>query len=427
MRELKIDIVTIGNELLNGDLADTNTQRLAKVLRGLGLFVNAAQTVVDRIDAIVSAFQLAASRADLVLVSGGLGPTSDDLTLEAAASFAGVPLETHEPTVTRLRERFASRGLRMTDNNLRQARVPRGAEVFDNPVGTAPHVQLQVGQVGQLGHTGPSRFFFFPGVPSELTRLVDDYLVPWLVEHAPIRRYRSRLYRTFGKTESGVAALIEAGLPQELARDPRLHVAYRAHFPEIQVSLHVDEPDGAAAESLLSAVDAVVRAQLGDVLFSERAELGLVEVVAGQLLARGETLSLAESCTGGLVAKLCTDLPGSSRWFREGFVTYANESKTARLGVDAALIAEHGAVSEPVARAMASGARAAAGTDWALAITGVAGPDGGSPDKPVGTVHFALAGADGVRHLTRRLPFDRDKNRVVSAYQALDMLRRATA
>jgi nicotinamide-nucleotide amidase len=421
---LRIDIITIGNELLNGDLADTNTQRFAKSLRKLGLFVGAAQTVVDRVDDIVAAFALAASRSDAVLVSGGLGPTSDDLTLECAAKFAGVDLVTHTPTVERLNERFAARGLRMTDNNLRQAQVPAGADVFDNPVGTAPHVQLQVDRAEQK-----TRFFFFPGVPSELERLVADYLVPWLGEHAPVRRYRSKVFKTFGKTESGVAALLEpGGAVGGIRTDPRMHIAYRAHFPEIQVSLHVDEPDEAEAERLLEEAAAFVRTTLGDVIFSERSDMGLVDVVAQRLIERGETLSLAESCTGGLVAKLCTDLAGSSRWFVEGFVTYANAAKVGRLGVDPATIENEGAVSEAVARAMAQGARRVAGTDWALSLTGIAGPDGGRPDKPVGTVHMALAGPagpDDVTHLMRRFPFDRDRNRMVAAYQVFDMLRRA--
>lgn len=409
---MRIDILTIGNELLNGDLADTNTQRLARFARARGLFIQAAQTVPDTLEAIVAALGRAAARADVVLVSGGLGPTSDDLTLEAAARFAGVELVVHTPTVQRLEARFAERGLTMTPNNLRQARVPADAEVFDNPVGTAPHVQLQV---------GATRLFFLPGVPHELARLADEYLGPWFERHAPVRRYRSAVFRTFGKTESAVASLIESAVTP----DPRMHVAYRAHFPEIQVSLHIDEADAGEAERLLLATSAVVRERLGDIVFSERADEGLVEVVAAALVARGETLALAESCTGGLVARMCTDLPGSSRWFLEGFVTYSNAAKSGRLGVAPELIDTHGAVSEAVARAMAEGARRVAGTDWALSVTGIAGPDGGSAEKPVGTVHLALAGVHGTTHLARRFPFDRNRNRTLSAYAALDLLRRA--
>jgi nicotinamide-nucleotide amidase len=302
----------------------------------------------------------------------------------------------------------------MTPNNLRQAEVPETASVFDNPVGTAPHVQLVV----ERPH--PVRFFFFPGVPSELTRLADDYLRPWLLAHAPIRRYQSATFRTFGKTESAVATLLE-----HLPSDPRLHVAYRAHVPEIQVSLHVEDDDTGAAGTLLASTSRAVREALGDIVFSEDKDKSLVAVVADLLIARGETVALAESCTGGLLGKLFTDLPGSSRYFLEGVVAYANAAKVHRLGVDEGLIAAHGAVSEPVARAMAEGVRRVSGATWGLSITGIAGPDGGSPEKPVGTVHLGLAGPEGVTHLLRRYPFDRERNRMVSAYAALDMLRRA--
>lgn len=407
---MQIEILTIGNELLNGDLADTNTQRLATLLRGLGLPVRRAQTVPDVIPMIRDALALAASRSEVVLVSGGLGPTEDDLTLEAAAAFAAVPLVTHEPTVRRLEERFKSRGYPLTPNNLRQAQVPDGAEVFDNPVGTAPHVQLAVGR---------ARFFFFPGVPMELQRLAEDYLVPWLGAHAPVKTLSSRVFKTFGRTESQVATLL-ASLPH----DPRLHVAYRAHMPEIQVSLHVEEPDAAAAAGLLEPAAAHVREALGDIVYGTDKADTMASVVAGLLTARGATLALAESCTGGLVSKLLTDLSGSSAFLIEGLVTYANASKRARLGVPEALLAEHGAVSEAVARAMAEGVRETSGATWGLSVTGIAGPSGGSDDKPVGTVHLAVAGPSGTTHAARRFPFDRERNRLVAAWSVLDMLRR---
>lgn len=404
-----IEILTIGNELLNGDLADTNTQRLAALLRRLGLPVRRAQTVPDTKAMIVLAMQVAAARSAVVLVSGGLGPTEDDLTLEAAAEAAGVGLVEHEGTVARLRERFKSRGFPLTPNNLRQAQVPAGADVFDNPVGTAPHVQLQLGR---------ARLFLFPGVPMELARLAEDFLVPWLSRHAPVVQYRSAAFKTFGKTESQVATLLES-----LPRDARMHVAYRAHFPEIQVSLHVEEPEPSAAQALLESAAAHVRQALGDIIYSESAGDSLPAVVGAMLAARGETVALAESCTGGLVAKMLTDVAGSSRYFVEGCVTYANAAKTARLGVDPGLIAAHGAVSEEVARAMAEGARAASGATWALSVTGVAGP-GASEAKPAGTVHLAVAGPAGTTPLFRKLPFDRERNRLAAAMAALDLLRR---
>jgi len=407
---MHIEVLTIGNELLNGDLADSNTQRFGTLLRDLGLPVRRAQTVPDTLAVIVEALQTAIARADVVLVSGGLGPTEDDLTFEAAALAAGVPLVEHAGTMARLEERFKSRGFPLTPNNLRQAQVPQGADVFDNPVGTAPHVQLQVGR---------SRLFFFPGVPIELQRLADDILRPWLVANAPARVYKSRVFKTFGRTESQVATFLD-GLP----RDPRMHVAYRAHFPEIQVSLHVEDPDATAADALLASSSAFVQHALGDIIYSEDKRDTPQSVVARLLQAQSATLATAESCTGGLVSKLLTDLPGSSGFFLEGFIAYSNAAKTARLGVSEALIEEHGAVSEAVSRAMAEGARMASGATWSVAITGIAGPGGATATKPLGTTHIAVAGPNGTVHLHRKFPFDRERNRTVAAISALDLLRR---
>ena len=407
---MEVEIVTIGNELLNGDLADTNTARLATFLRARGIAVAAAQTVPDVEGAIVGALRLAGERAQLVLVSGGMGPTEDDLTMEAAALVAGRPLVEDAGTLARLRARFEARGYPFTPNNARQARAPEGAAVLENPVGTAPCVRLEACE---------ATYFFFPGVPHELARLADDYLGPWLAERAGARPYRSVKLKTFGKTESQVATMLEA-----LPRDPRLHVAYRAHFPEIQVSFHATEPDAAAADALLAAARDGAREALGDIVFTEDPAVELAEAVGQALVRAGRTLAAAESCTGGLVGKLCTDVAGSSAWYLEGAITYSNAAKSRQLGVPEALIAAHGAVSEEVARAMAEGMRERSGADYALAITGIAGPSGGTPDKPVGTIHFALAGPEGTSHVHRRLPFDRERNRVVSAWFALDMVRR---
>jgi len=407
---MHIEIVTIGNELLNGDLADTNTARLGTLLRQHGLFVRAGQTVPDVRAAIIEALRIA-SRADVVLVSGGLGPTEDDLTVSSMADLMAVPLVEHTPTLERIKARFASRGFPFTPNNAQQALVPEGAEVFDNPVGTAPHVQVQHGK---------TRYFFFPGVPSELARLADDYLVPWLAANAPVKVYRSAIFKTFGKTESQVATLLDG-----LLRDPRMHVAYRAHMPEIQVSLHVDAADAEGRE-LLERSASHVREALGDIVYAEDAKASLVSVIARELIAAGQTIATAESCTGGLVAKMCTDLAGSSAWFKEGVVAYDNAVKVARLGVPTVLLAAHGAVSREVCQAMAEGIVATANTDWGLAVTGIAGPGGGTETKPVGLVYVALAGRGRpTKVVERRLPFDRERNRVVSAYAVLDLLRRA--
>lgn len=410
---MRVELVMIGNELLNGDLADTNTRRFGERLREMGLRIAGSRTVPDELGPIVEAFKAASVAATVVLVSGGLGPTSDDLTLRAAAQFAGVPVVLHAPTLERLKARFAARGFPFTANNEQQAWVPEGADVFDNPVGTAPHVQLQ---------HGSTRFFFFPGVPHELARLVADYLVPWLEGSGHASAYSSLRFKTFGKTESQVATALAA---LEAHPDPRLHVAYRAHFPEIHVSLHAyhDSPDEIA--TALEAAEALCIEALGDLIFARDAKTTMAEVVGGLLHARHETVAVAESCTGGLIGGAITGVPGSSGWFQRGFITYANEAKTELLGVPTDLLAAHGAVSVEVASAMAVGARERSGADWAISVTGIAGPDGGSDDKPVGTVFFGLAGPSGVTTTRRRFPFDRERNRIVSVHTALDILRKA--
>ncbi len=406
---MRVEIVAVGNELLNGDLVDSNTARLARLLRAHGLSVQRSQAVPDTLAAVQGALADAASHADLVLVSGGLGPTGDDLTIEAAARWAGVPLVEDADILARLRERFASRGFPFTPNNAKQALVPAGATPLNNAIGTAPGVRM---------HHGGATLFFFPGVPHELDRLAADHLVPWLAASGAPRAYRSRAFKTFGKTESQVATLLDG-----LTADPRVHVAYRAHFPEIHVSLHVTEPDAGAADALLDDLGAKVRDRLGPIVFTEDPGESFAAAIGRLLLARGATLATAESCTGGLVGAMVTEVSGASAWFLQGIVTYANAAKVSQLGVPADLIAAHGAVSEPVARAMAEGARRVSGATLAVAVTGIAGPTGGTEDKPVGTVHLALATPEGTRHVMRRFPFDRARNRTVSAFAALELVR----
>lgn len=407
---IRAEIITIGDELLNGDLADTNTARLGALLRARGLGFGAGQTVRDVVSEIATAFALAASRASLVLVTGGLGPTEDDVTMEAAASFAGVGLREDAPTYALIARRFAERGYPMTPNNRRQALVPEGAEALHNRAGTAPGVRFLV---------GGTTFFFFPGVPREVDALAEDHLVPWLSERVTAGPRQSHTFKTFGKTESQVATLLDP-----LPRGPGLHVAYRAHFPTIQVTLHVEDEDAPARAARLQALSSTARGLLGPIVFSESADGTLAEAIIGRLADHGMTLALAESCTGGLATAMLTEVAGASQVLLETAVTYSNDAKTRRLGVSEALLAEHGAVSEACARAMAEGIRRTAGSDLGVAITGIAGPGGGTADKPVGTVHIALAAASGTQHRLLNLPFERERNRQISAFAALDLVRR---
>lgn len=406
---MRIEAVVVGNELLNGDLVDTNTATLAKLLRSLGLRLVAVQTVADDLQDLARALTEANRRADLVLVTGGLGPTEDDLTLAAASLATGLPLVRDEPALVALKERFRARGVPFIPNNAKQADHPRGATLLANAKGTAPGVQML---------WNATTYFFFPGVPRELTHLAERYLTPWLSAAGHAQPYRSAMFKTFGRTESAVSAIIQA-----LNLPTCLHVSYRAHFPEIHVGLHAHTLD---AQASLSAATLQVHAALGDLIFSTDAKLTLPEVVLHGLQAEEHTLAVAESCTGGWLAKTITDIPGASRTFLEGVVTYTNASKSRRLGVPEEVIRTHGAVSAEVALAMARGIQRTAGTDWGVGITGIAGPGGGSDDKPVGTVHIAVCFQE--QHTSRKLhfPFGRTRTRQVAVWSALDMLRRFT-
>lgn len=407
---MKVAVLTIGNELLNGDLVDTNTTTLARLLRSRGLTLSRALTLPDEPEAIVEGLRDTARGSELVLVTGGLGPTEDDLTIASAARFAGLELVEDEATLDHLRRLFESRRLPFTPNNARQALYPEGATVLPNAVGTAPAIRME--------HDGTT-FFFFPGVPRELERLAHDHLLPWLTSNALARPGASRIFRTFGHTESGIATRLEA-----LDRDPRIGVSYRASFPEIRLGLHVQDEEPDVASELLEDHGARVRAALGDLIYSEDPDESFAAAVGRTLLEHNATVATAESCTGGLVGKLLTDVAGSSGWFLEGVVTYSNEAKQRWLDVPAELLDSSGAVSEPVARAMATGIRARTNATYGVAVTGIAGPGGGSPDKPVGTVHIAVAGPNGrVWHRRRLLRWERERNRIISAWIALDMVR----
>ena len=408
---IRVEVVAIGSELLNGDLADAHTARFGRVLRSLGLGIVRAQTVPDDLDLIVQAFTEASGRADLVLVTGGLGSTDDDLTMEAASLLCDQPLHEDGATLARLKSRYRRLSRPFSAALAKQALIPYGALALDNDEGSAPAVRLKHDE---------TTFFFFPGVPRELDHLIEVHLIPWLSQRAEARPRHSHTFKTYGRSESGIAALLDG-----LSGDPRLHVAYRASFPRIQVTLHVEESDPRLARAFLDELTREVRTRLGRLIFTETPDMTFPEAVANAVhtMPSLPSIAVAESCTGGLIAKLITDVSGASAWFHEGLVTYSNAAKTRLLGVEPGLIDAHGAVSEQVARAMAEGVRQRAQTRVGLATTGIAGPGGGSPTKPVGTVHIAMATEDGTEHRQLNLPFNRERNRVVSAWATLDLLR----
>jgi nicotinamide-nucleotide amidase len=406
---LTVEILSTGDELLTGQVVDTNSTWLMDRLWDLGVMVRRKTLVGDDRADLDAALRETTARADLVVTSGGMGPTEDDLTSECVAAVLGVPLELHEPSLQAIEERFRKLGRTMTPNNAKQARFPRGAEVIPNRFGTAPGFSASIGR---------AQVVCFPGVPVEFKGLADEWLLPRLrarVSDVPA----ARLVKLFAVPESHADQAM-----RPIMDDPRnagVRFGYRAHWPEIHVKWSVPGPDaGPRADRIL----ADVRALFGDAIFGEGKD-ELADLVVARLAARGERVAVAESCTGGLLAELVTRVPGASAVFDLGVVAYANAMKERLVAVPAPLLAAHGAVSEPVARALAEGVRATAGATWGIGITGIAGPTGGTPEKPVGTVHLAVAGPRGTTHVLRSWRGDRDRIRKTAAYDALDHLRLA--
>ena len=406
---MQAEVINTGSELLLGLVQNTHLAWLAGELAPLGVTISRQVCVPDGPD-IRGALDKALDRADLVICTGGLGPTTDDITREAAAELLGLSLVEDKTISDAIRERFARRGLPMADRVARQAMVPVGAEALPNPNGTAPGLYFPP---TVLGSRRARHLVLLPGPPRELQPMMRDYVLPKLRAVLPGAGGRERrIYRLTGIGESQV----EAKIGEKLEAKGELEVGYCARPSEVDFRLI-----GPAEK--LDAVEPEILREIGEWVYS-RGET-LEEAVVKLLREKKATLAVAESCTGGALADRLTDVAGASEIFLAGYVTYANEAKENAVGVLADVITTHGAVSEPVAAAMAEGARRTAGTKFALSTTGIAGPGGGSPEKPVGTVFLALA-AEGAPTVVRKcyFPLDRKtfKHMVTSA--ALDMLRR---
>ncbi|TNF61847.1 MAG: competence/damage-inducible protein A [Deltaproteobacteria bacterium] len=404
-------LLSIGTELTRGELVNTNAAWLGEELTKLGFAVVEHATVDDDVDRIVTLIQRFAKLHRVVIATGGLGPTSDDLTTAAAAQAAGVELRRDERVVEGIRQKFEAFGRVMPESNAKQGDFPEGADVLDNPVGTAPGFAMTL---------GAARLFFVPGVPREMKHIFQESIVPAVAPLAERKTHQVHV-RTFGMTESGVAQALR-GLEEG---HEGLTLGYRAHFPEIEVKVHVRADSAAEAERISQSIADEVRATLGDAVFGGRGD-SFAEVVGKALRDNGKTLAVAESCTGGRVAEMLTRVPGASDYLLLDAVVYANSAKEAVLGVSPDVLRAHGAVSGETAAAMAEGALRVAGSDIAVSITGVAGPGGGTEDKPVGTVWFGLA-RKGEPTITkhRKLPWGRDRVQTLSAYIALELVRRA--
>lgn len=410
-----VEFIVTGDEVMRGLIADTNTAMTASRLYPLGFALRRTTVVGDRGEDIRRALLETSVRADFCIVSGGLGPTSDDLTAACAAQAAGAGMRRHEPWIDHLHARWAK--IRPNEpipqNNLRQADVPETAELLGNPDGSAPAFALRIDRC---------LFFFLPGVPREYHRIVQEMVIPRLLQVTGNSVLRSRILQCYGVTESRLDEMVA---PIREAH-PEVRFGFRTRFPENHLSLAAIAPEVATAEANLAVVEGLCREVLGELVYGQDG-VTFAQAVGQRLEARRQTVSCAESCTGGLLSQLLTEVPGSSKWTLGGFVTYSNDMKQSALGVGRELLAQHGAVSEPVVRAMAEGARDRSGATWAAAITGIAGPDGGTPEKPVGTVWLALSGPGGTRAELKKYRGDRGQVRLQSAFGALQLLREALA
>lgn len=403
-----VEVLNTGSELLLGQVLNTHLKFMAEAMFPLGLRVERQVTVPDGPairDALVETF----GRADVVLITGGLGPTTDDITRDVVAELLGLKLEHDEAIMQAITSRFARREMKMSPRVELQALRPREATVLTNDFGTAPGLFLPA----NCGGKPSPHFFLLPGPPRELHPMFREKVLPILAVIAPPSAVAMRIYRVGGLGES----LVEERVGEDLLA-LGIELGYCARPGEVDVRT-------IGSAELLDRAEAIIRERLGDHIVSLD-ERSLEKVVVDLLIERGATVATAESCTGGHLADRLTNVPGASAVFMEGFVTYANEAKVRALGVDAALIAEHGAVSEPVAAAMAEGARDRAGVEFALATTGIAGPGGGTEAKPLGTVFIGLAGKNCATQVKRfRFATDRETFKNLTTQTALDLLRRA--
>ncbi|HEY7994909.1 MAG: competence/damage-inducible protein A [Candidatus Eremiobacterales bacterium] len=383
------EIITIGTELLLGQLVDTNTSSIARALAACGVDVHRETSVGDNEQRIAAAVREALGRSDIAICAGGLGPTVDDLTREAVAAAFERPLVLHEPSLAYIEQRFAQAGWAMAPNNRRQAMVPAGAVVLDNPHGSAP---------GFVVDDGRRIAIALPGPPAELDPMLQELAIPWLVKRFDIKAVIvTRVLHTLGIGESDLDERI-ADLFRD-SRNPSIAVLARPGFVDVKITAKAQ--DAQAAAPLIASLEAKLRERLGDSIYAT--DDGSFEQSLGEALrARGWSIGVAESCTGGLIAAAIASVPGASDYFKGGVIAYADDVKSRLLGVDRAIIAKHGAVSEEVARAMAVGAREHLHATLAVSTTGVAGPGGGTPDKPVGLVFVALA-RPGDKTTVRRL------------------------
>jgi len=407
---MKAEIITVGNELLSGATLDTNSAYLAEKLSEFGIVVARCTTVPDAVEPIAEAIEEARRRVPLILTTGGLGPTCDDVTKKALARVLGQPLVLHEEILKKVEERFRRRGEKMPLVNQNQALLPAGAKWFANNYGTAPGILIEGGE---------KRLIALPGVPREMKGIFEEEVIPYLRDaFGTTSVIVRRKLRTTGLAESALYEKIRRVIP----KGEGLHFAFLPSYYGVDLRLEVSGREKEQAQKLLEEQFSKIRPLLGDLLYAEGD--ATMEQTVGQLLkAAKKKLASAESCTGGLVAKRITDVPGSSEYFERGVVTYANEAKHLLLGVPQKLFKTVGAVSPEVAERMAKGVKRLAKVDIGIGVTGIAGPGGGSDEKPVGLTFIALA--DRKKVWLEKFVFsgDRGANRLRGSQAALNMVR----
>ncbi|TNF34953.1 MAG: CinA family nicotinamide mononucleotide deamidase-related protein [Gammaproteobacteria bacterium] len=406
---MNIQLLMTGNELMSGVTVDSNSAMIAQALSPLGLAVHARSTIGDDKGLLVSELQRLATTADVLIVNGGLGPTVDDLTAEALAKAAGLPLAEHPDALTHVTQWLATRGVPLNAANRKQAMLPADCELVDNPVGSAPGFRLMLGQCLVI---------CTPGVPSELRRMLADSIIPLLQSRFPgIEPVLETRLHVFGMGESGIQQLLNDTFPEW---PDAIELGFRAGLPTLEVKLR---SHGHASRHLHEQWKQKVLSVIGDHVVAEGDD-SIAKAFVRLLTERQLTVTTAESCTGGLMAAMITEVPGASAMFEAGFVTYSNAMKTELLGVDPMTLEKEGAVSESVVRQMAEGALAHSSADYAVAVSGIAGPDGGTEAKPAGTVWIAWGKRGDIKTRCLLFPLGRRNFQSLVAALGLDVIRR---
>jgi len=404
------EILSVGTELLLGQITNTDAQYIARELSVFGINQYYQATVGDNMGRFKACLDQAWQRSDIVITTGGLGPTMDDLTKEGVAEYLGLPLEEHAESRQRLESFFASLGRTMTPNNLKQVQFPVGARILRNDHGTAP---------GAIVEKDGKAIIILPGPPNELLPMFETGVKPYLMERSG-EEIHSRVLRFYGIGESA----LEDRLQDLIKAQQNPTIAPYAGYGEVTLRLTAKVQSGENAMAMLDDVEKQVVGRVGEFLYGYDDD-SLASVVVQTMTQQGQTLSVAESCTGGMIADRLISVPGASAVFLGGYVCYHNDAKMRDLGVSGQTIVQYGAVSEQCAREMAEGVRKRTGSDYGLAVTGIAGPDGGTAEKPVGLVYIALASPQGTKVRETHQTRDRQRIRMMSAMTAIDMVRMA--